>query len=268
MEVRPNRSRVIQVIFIGVFVCLMSIAVALPVGFIAIPALAQSSTFEVATVRPTLKRQGGDGKISINPGRFSAKQATLKELIYEAYRTPYSQITGGPGWIDFDQFDVEAKSLAPTNPTQIREMLKTLLVERFKLRVHTVSKGSNVYVLAVGKGGSKLKEMKEGASDRKAPARFRFISSLSEFADRLSTMLTIPLDPDPTIPSMARGTPMPVLDRTGLTGTFEIAVSPTPEPGDDSFSMWQRALQEQLGLKLEAQKAPVETLVIDGADRP
>jgi uncharacterized protein (TIGR03435 family) len=235
--------------------------------FITTVALAQTPTFEVATVKLNSSRLGGDGAISIDPGRFSARHATLKELIFEAYQVPYSRITGGPSWIDFDEFDVEAKSEAPAAPAQVRAMLKTLLTDRFSLRLRSVPKEGSVYVLTVDRGGSKLKKFKAGDPPGNSPAPFRFVSDLAEFADRLSTMLTIPLESDPTKPSMARGTPTPVLDRTGLAGTYDIAVSPKAEPGDDAFAMWQRTLREQLGLRLEAQKAQVDTLVIDRADR-
>ena len=70
------------------------------VMFTAMLALAQAPTFEVASVKPSKMREGGDGTISIDPGRFSARNATLKHLIFEAYRVPYSEITGGPDWID------------------------------------------------------------------------------------------------------------------------------------------------------------------------
>src|SRR6478736_4661728 len=95
--------------------------------FVAGLVLAQVPTFEVASEKPSQLRLGGDGTIAIDPGRFSARNATLKHLIFEAYRVPYSQIIGGPSWIDSDEFDVEAKSATPATPAQLRTMLKSLL---------------------------------------------------------------------------------------------------------------------------------------------
>src|SRR3954452_13844316 len=94
--------------------------------FVAALVLAQAPTFEVASAKPSQLRLGGDGTIAINPSRFSARNATLKHLIFDAYRVPYSQITGGPSWIESDEFDVEEKSATPATSAQLRTMLKAL----------------------------------------------------------------------------------------------------------------------------------------------
>lgn len=107
----------------------------------------------------------------------------MKQLVYEAYQVPYSQIAGGPGWIDFDEFDIEGRSAGRASPAQLRGMLRTLLTDRFKLKVHTLTKGSSVYVITVGEGGSKLKVPADGLPAKESSSRFRFVCDLAEFAD-------------------------------------------------------------------------------------
>jgi uncharacterized protein (TIGR03435 family) len=89
---------------------------------------------------------------------------------------------------------------------------------------------------------------------------------MNHFASVLSVQLTIPMPKDPTVPSMSAGAPTPVLNQTGLDGIYDIDVELKIEPGADTFAWWQRALQE-FGLKLEAQRAPVEILVVDRAEK-
>jgi len=95
----------------------------------------------------------------------------------------------------------------------------------------------------------------------------RFHGDLSQFADELAVTLTIPLLEDPTIPSYAKGTPIPVVNQTGIEGVYDIAVDIKPDSGADPFTVWQRALQEQLGLRLESQKAAVEILIVEHAEK-
>jgi uncharacterized protein (TIGR03435 family) len=186
----------------------------------------------------------------------------LKRLIFEAWRIPYSQIAGGPGWLNTDEYDIEAKAASAANPEQFRLMLRTLLADRFRLAVHSEKNEGRVYALVAGKGGSKL-----GEPGNKSEHAWRFHGDLSEFANVLAIQLTIPLLNDPGTPSHASGTPVPVLNKTGIEGVYDIALDIRPDPGGDMFTVWQRALQEQLGLKLESQRALIEVLVVDRAEK-
>jgi uncharacterized protein (TIGR03435 family) len=235
--------------------------------FLSCGAFGQSApvrlAFEVASVKVSKSVVGHDGTITIDPGRLIVRNATLKRLIFEAYRVPYSQIAGGPSWLNSDEYDIEAKAESPASSEQIRLMLRTLLTDRFKLAVRSEMKERRVYALVVGKDGPRLHAAKEGETSR----LWRFHGDLSKFADVLSTQLTIPLLDDPATPSHASGAPMPVVNKTGIEGVYDISVDIKPDQGGDTFTVWQRALQEQLGLNLESQKAPVEILVIDHAEK-
>lgn len=219
----------------------------------------QPVVFDAATVRPSRANIGHDGDLTIDPVRFTAKNATLKRLIYEAWQLPYVQISG-PAWLDVNEFDITTTTAAPATRDQQRQMLKALLTERFQMKFHTDTKERRVYELTATKDIAKLRASSENKS-----ATWRLHADMKEFAGRLALLLTIPMPDDPTRPAQATGPPTPVIDKTGLEGTFDIAIDLRPEPGADPFTLWQRALREQLGLQLQARRGPIETLVIDQA---
>jgi uncharacterized protein (TIGR03435 family) len=192
------------------------------------------------------------------------------------------QVTGGPGWINSDRFDIVAK--AEGNPsTDARLMLRTLLADRFKLMVHHETRELPVYALVIarrdGKLGPQLRPSNladclaapklSTPSDPNAAVRcgggFLRTGELGARAMEFSTLAT-------TVSNLAD---RPVVDRTGLTGTFDWNLqwtadrspSPTGDRSTDSVSLFT-ALQEQLGLKLEPTRGPVDVLVIDHVERP
>jgi len=116
------------------------------------------------------------------------------------------------------------------------------------------------------KSGPKIHAVKDGAVPAAGGGR-RFRGDLQQFANLLAVQLTITLTDDPGKPSMASATPVPVVDKTGLPGIYEFSVDIKPELGGDMFTLWQRVLQDQLGLKLENRKRSVEVLVVDRAER-
>lgn len=214
--------------------------------------------FEVASVNLSQSRVGHDGTVTTSPKRFTARNATMKRLIFEAWQIPYSQITNGPAWLDTDEFDIEAETENPVTPDQLRTMLRALLADRFRLKVRSEMKDRLAYVLAIDKGGPRLNG---------SVGRWRFHGDMSRFAGVLALQLTMSLHDDPTVPSHATVTGIPVIDKTGLDGVYDIAVDIQPDPGADTFTVWQRALQEQLGLKLQYGKTAVEFLTIDHVER-
>jgi uncharacterized protein (TIGR03435 family) len=218
-------------------------------------AFAADPQFEVATIRPSAGGPGGFAP-GVRNGRFSTTNFPLKALIGYAYAIPEIQISG-PDWIAAESFDITATLPSGAQPEQAAPMLRALLEERFHLQTHRESIEMNYYALTIGKNGTKLKELIPGESiptpkfgpDR-PPSTLMTNGTVADFGAFLAK-------------TMGR----PILDKTGLTGRFHILLQYTPPastlPGPDILT----AMQEQLGLKLEAQKGPVEILKVDSADK-
>lgn len=174
----------------------------------------------------------------------------------EAYRLQMRQVIG-PGWLDQNEYDLQARADHSVGREQLDLMLRTLLVERFDLKQHRETREMRVYELTSDRGGPANHPVKKG--------EVHFHGNMRQFADFLAVQLSIPQMPeDPTQPARAGGPSVPVLDKTGLTETYDFGVDIKPEPGADGFTLWQRALP-QLGLKLESRRGPVEIIVIDSA---
>jgi len=221
-------------------------------------------SFDAASIRPYSGGGGGrgvpegvppappigGGGLRFTPGRVVSAPigVSARKLILEAYQLPQPRLSGGPGWLDADRFSLEAKAEG-ANDTQLRQMLQTLLAERFKLVVHHTTKEMPVFALVVGKNGTKLREWKDG--DPMPPFgganNFRDRGTMQHFADFLSN---------------ADSVGRPVLDQTGLKGVYVFYV----EWGEDEAFL--PAMQDQLGLKLESQKGPVDVLTIDHIEKP
>jgi uncharacterized protein (TIGR03435 family) len=225
---------------------------------------AKPLVFDAASIKPFSRGGGGrnggtgvnppiSGGLRFPPGRIVSAPAgvTARKLILEAYHLTAYQLAGGPGWLDSDRFDLEAKAEG-AGENQLRQMLQTLLAERFQLVLHRETKEMPVYAMAVGKNGPKLHEWKEGDP---LPAfgsgghaeNFRDVGTIQRLADVLSAG-----------PDLGR----PVLDKTGLKGVYLFYVE--WDAGEDFIP----AMEQQLGLKLESQKDPVDNLVIDHIDKP
>jgi uncharacterized protein (TIGR03435 family) len=240
-------------------------AVCLTVLMIVCAAQAQDSrpAFGVASVKFNKSGERASSTVFPPGGRFSAKNSSLKLLIRLAYGVADYQIAGGPDWIRFDHFDVEAKSEANPTLDELKLMLQQLLGERFQLNVHRATKEDAVYALVVSKGGPKFKRVQEEDSERlrndawhgvKA-AQGHLFTQKGEMAG-LAAFLTQMLD-------------RPVIDKTNLDGFFEFdfAVPATILPSPDSAESIFEAIQDQLGLRLEQTKGPIEVLVIDRVER-
>ena len=203
--------------------------------------------FEVASVKVAPPRQGTAGftAVDADPAMVRYSNITLQNLLAVAYRMD-SRLVAGPPWMDEVLYDVVAKLPPGTPKSRVPDMMQTLLQERFKLAVHREKKDRKAYLLVVGKNGPKLKESRtEGGQNQMLPGR---IMGGAMPMDLLASML-------------ARFVGYQVVDKTGLPGNFDIDLKFPPEAGPFS------AVQEQLGLKLVPGKAPVETLVVDRAER-
>lgn len=241
--------------------CLASAALALPQ-----PA---PPVFEVASVRPSAQTVGPDynNQVTWTANRFTAKNATLKRLIADAWNLQLSQVTG-PAWLDRNEYDIEARPAADATREQRESMLRGLLAERFSLKQHSETRAMRVYELTVAKNGPKIKpaEIRPAAGGETQPAAgFHFHGEMRQFADLLAVQFSIPAAERPDMPVRAGGPVIPVIDKTGLHGDYDFSVDTHPEIGTDSFAAWQRALNDQLGLKIESSKGEVEVIVVDDA---
>jgi uncharacterized protein (TIGR03435 family) len=238
----------------------------------SLSASAQSPTFAVASVKPSQRTVGPDynNRIAISPTGLTGRNVTLKRLIAEAYNLQPYQVTGGPNWLGAAEYDLDAKADTSATRQQLRMMLQALLTDRFRLAFHRDTKELRVYELVTDKGGPKIRPVKDAESQavtNNSAGLGAFRGDLQQFANLLALQLTIPVIDDPGRPSIASGAPTPVIDKTGLTGIYEIALELKPESAGDMFAFLQRALPEQLGLKLESRKAPVEILIVDSAEK-
>lgn len=237
-----------------------------------VEAWGQSQTapsFEVATIKPSPQFINWSGIQTPGGGRFEASHATLKAMAAYAYDVREFYVSGGPGWAGSDPFEILAKADANATPAQIRVMLQSLLAERFKLVLHRDTKDVTVYQLVVSKGGPKLEET---AGD---PGFIRFLGRgqvdgqripMTGLARYLKTLLG-----------------EVVVDKTGLAAKYNFKLAWTPDegqagrpgagpapgsPAEENGPSIFTALQEQLGQKLDGTKGPVDTVVIDHAEKP
>jgi uncharacterized protein (TIGR03435 family) len=217
-------------------------------------------SFEVASIKPNLA--GGDSRrAGASPGGiFTATNVNLKLLISRAFGVAESQIQGGPRWIDTETYDISAKANTPLEMSreELRPCLQALLAERFHLTIHRGTKEGTVYSLIVAKSGPKLKEHSGAGGSGIAAA------SVSGKADITATKTTVTRLAEYLSGQAGR----PVIDNTGLKGEYDFRVEwATDEALRSSGSSIFTVLQEQLGLKLDATKGPIEVIVVDGAER-
>jgi uncharacterized protein (TIGR03435 family) len=230
-------------------------------------AAAPAPAFDVASVRQSQHAVGPDynNQITYSPTGITARNVTLKRLIAEAYRLQMNQIFG-PGWIDRNEYDIEAKTDDAASREQMAPMLQSLLAERFNLRKHSEMREMRVYELVIGKSGVRIHPINAGEPPNAQPG-FHFHGDMRQFADLIAIQLSIPTLSNPSEPARASGPPIPVVDKTGLQGIYDFGVDIHPELGTDMFTVWQRFLEDRLGLRMENRKGNVEVLVVDDAGR-
>jgi uncharacterized protein (TIGR03435 family) len=233
-------------------------------------AVIHAQTFDVASVKLSAKPVGPDynNQVAVGPSKFSGKNVTLKGLIGWAYRLGPPQIFGGPKWFDETEYDVDAKADRAFSKEELSKMLQSLLATRFHLAVHRETRELKVFELFIERNGPKIQPVKDGEGTPAPLGSRHFHGTMEQLVNLISIQLTIPaaMD-DPSRPSIASGAPVPVFNRTGLSGIYDFDIDMKVEPGIPSFNLWQHVLQEQLGLKLESRKAQVEGIVVDSADR-
>jgi uncharacterized protein (TIGR03435 family) len=259
----------------------------------------QKPSFEVASVKASAS---GDDRIvsQAQPvGRWRISNAALKLLIAMAYSVRRDQVSGGPNWIDADRWNIEAKaeersippelpSPSPTTPNHpLTLMLQSLLEDRFQLKIHRETKEEAVYELTVAKNGPRIKLSADQGSVN-FPALPQAGSpppnglmrlgrgSLEGRAIPITSLAMILSEP----PILGRQ----VIDKTGMHGLYDFTLEWTPDPGqgpvvsggrepsppsvNTSGSSIFTAIQEQLGLRLQSARGPVEVIVIDSVQKP
>jgi uncharacterized protein (TIGR03435 family) len=231
-------------------------------------------TFEVATIKPT-KPDEQRFALIVRGGRFETINTSLNKLITFAYGVQAKQIVGAPAWADTDKFDITGKPDIEGRPNdkQLKSMVQKLLADRFKLSLHHEKKELSVYVLSIGKDGPKLTNS-DGDPNGLPGFGLRGPGALNV---RNANML------DFTHLLQEAVLDRPVVDQTGLTGRYDFTLNWTPDdsqfggmgakvpPPTDSANAppnLYTAIQEQIGLKLDATKAPADVLVIDHVDKP
>jgi uncharacterized protein (TIGR03435 family) len=252
-------------------------------GAIALLGLAASgsyaqSAFEVATIKPADPNSQGRYIRMQSVNRFYAKGFTLNALVAAAYSLTPRAISGGQAWTDSDRYDILASTPGDVQPNLDEQMamLRKLLTDRFQLTFHRESKELPVFAITVAKGGPKLKPStappgtlpelvniiypeEKGGVHVMLPARNATVAQLAAMMQR-------------TVLDRA------VVDQTGLSGTYDFDLEWTPDENQFSGNLPRSvestkpslfvAMQEQLGLRLEATRGPVQALVIDRVDRP
>jgi uncharacterized protein (TIGR03435 family) len=223
--------------------------------------------FDVASVKPSQHQVGPDynNQLTWSPAGLTARNATLQRLVAEAWHLQLKQVSGPP-WIDRNEYDIEAKAAGPATSQQMAAMLQSLLATRFNLKQHTETRDMRVYELVTDKSGPKIHPI-DSKHPPETPNGFHFQGDLRQFADLLAIQLSIPAPINPAEPARASTSPIPVIDKTGLAGIFDFSVDIRPELGTDMFATWQRALQDQLGLKIEGRKEGLPIMVVDEADK-
>lgn len=231
-------------------------------------------TYDVVVIKPN-HSLSGHMSVDMDEDTFRAENVTLKHLLVNAYGVREGLMFGLPGWASSTRFDVTAKVMDPNlkalrdlSREQRQAMIAALLVDRFHLKIHTEIKTLPVYELVVAKSGPKLKTTIVPPPDAQNPDPLGLgnldvhgteITATGVTLSDLAGNLAFPLD-------------RTVIDKTGLTGRYDfqlrwtadgVATGATDAP-PDLFT----AIQEQLGLKLQAAKGPVTTLVIDHVDQP
>lgn len=278
-----------------------SIAVPTLVLLIVTAGHAQSpapATFDVASVKTNRSAAPFRMGPVLQPGgRVMATNVTLRDLVRVAFAVEDAQLVGGPDWIDSDRFDLDARGPADLTPPRGRALLRQLLADRFKLATHAETRELPIYRLVLSRRdralGPKLKASGPDCAPITPPAGVPlppppppgaagvFLGVSGDAPLRCGTMMIPGGMSARTITMPAFGNVLsyevdrPVVDATGLGGAFDLDLTYTPDlraaagapPASSAPSLFT-ALEEQLGLKLEAARGPVDVVVIDRAERP
>ena len=224
-------------------------------------------TFEVASIRPATQQEVGEGnsrsQTEYAPDGVTMRNVNLGEMVEWAYGLEHYQVVG-PSALEGQRYDVRAKAGERVAVGTLKLMLQNLLATRFKVQLHREQKKTSVYELVVAKGGPTLPENKAGklppayakeSLPRIVDGSFVFRNvSMSDFAQQLTEL---------------RGIELPVVDRTGIEGIYDITLkSAASAILESDGSSLLTLIHEQLGLKLVSAKDAIEVVVVDHAEKP
>ena len=263
---------------------------------IAVPAQEKDATFEVASVKANKSGDGNGNLRGLGSDRVVATNMPVRPMITFAYQVAGYQLIGGPGWLTTDRYDINAKLEAPptsvqpfipgsTTPNPMQLALRHLLEDRFKLRMHRETRELDIYALVMarpgGGPGPGLKPTTQDCSKAVEPQRpgtpppgapGQPFCGISGSPGRVK-FGGLPAASFAT--ALAGPAGRMVIDRTGMTGSWDFELTFAPEnrgpdapPADPNAPSFFTAIQEQLGLRLESTKGPVEVLVIDSVEKP
>jgi uncharacterized protein (TIGR03435 family) len=227
--------------------------------------------FDVISVKPS---KDNGTRVQFTPDGMRGTAVTTQFLLFEGFGgINQNQVIGEPSWSTVDGFDIEAKVAAVDLPTlakmtfeQRRTMFQQILADRFKLVAHHETRELPIYQLTIGKSGSRLKESAPDDPVSTTPRRkgIMFGPGRGEVTSTDGSLSMI-------IAPLSRQLGRIIVDKTGLTGRYDFNLKWTPdgvEPSDQSGPDIFTAIQEQLGLKLESAKGPVDVIVIDRIEKP
>ncbi|MEZ2348835.1 TIGR03435 family protein [Terriglobus sp. RCC_193] len=232
-------------------------------------------TWDVATVKPAPPDERGKG-FGGPPRHFGTRNTTLNDLVMFAYHVNTKQIINGPAWMESDKFDITTgEPNLPGSPSdeQVSSMMRKLLADRFGLKFHKDHREMSAYVLTVAKGGPKLTA---SHSDPHEGSSFYFPGKLGNLVFRNQTMDNFAI-------WMQNGVfDRPVVNRTGIPGRFDgtlkwtpdetqfqiFGVKIVPDESADAPPPITPAMEQQMGLKLSAEKTSVEVMVLDHVEKP
>ena len=209
--------------------------------------------FEAASVRVSHLDSGEGGRggqdvVEFFPARLTMRNVVMNTCLQVAYKVSREQIGGAA--LSLERYDIDAKAAGPVSRDDLRRMLQALLADRFQLRLHRETKELPAYVLTVGKNGHKMRESKADASEV-SRSQYRGIR-MWEFAAYSSNFLEVP-----------------IVDATGLQPAYDFTLNTAPyqSPGGDRVSAFRDAVQDQLGLRVESRRAPVQFLIVDHVEK-
>jgi len=221
--------------------------------------IAAPPTFEVASVKPRTPADTHPLRFDYcqPSGRFTMLGTPVDWSLRYAYQLKDYQIVGAPDWVrDFDDaYNIEATAGRPVTADECRLMVQSLFAERFKLKMHREPRESRVYFLTMGKDPLKLRkggEVRINGLQIDATGKPTWADGIT-----LAQLASI----------LSNRTDRPVVDRTGLQGKYGMTIDYSTEDGDDHPNVYT-AVREQLGLRLEAGRAPIDVLVIDHIEKP
>jgi len=220
---------------------------------------------EVTSVKMNTSYRASAGN-RFDPQRMSWTNVSLRQLVEAAYSVQDYQLAGGPSWMDADRWDIAATTNIPTKSSEKFKLLQSLLADRFHLIIQREIRNLPLYRLVIGKGGTKLSEAKPGQTD---PAQRGTTVGRGSISAKQTSMSTF-------VYFLSGELRQPIVDDTGLKGEydFDLTWSPTEMPDAKSEAAEQvassvfAAVQEQLGLRLQPSRGPVEVLVVASVQKP